>query len=223
MVYYGCQGYFALKFHMEEALIENGKSPNSAIWNPKIALFSKKYVNKINAINCTKIHDFCFIGSIDYKKTPQRKWVVDFAKKYFTKNSIFINTDTNPSWISLGEFDYSGKGLGYRPREHKNNQSREAQYREVEENEFYFTKMKQSRFILCPSGDAPWSFRFYETLMCKSIPIVENNKHTYRTKEESNINYKFIFYNKKDLNIDINYNEYIDENTKLFEQYHMLN
>lgn len=47
--------------------------------------------------------------------------------------------------------------------------------------------MCQSKFVLCPADDAPWSFRFYEVLMCKSILIVESWHHTYRTKEEANI------------------------------------
>jgi len=54
------------------------------------------------------------------------------------------------------------------------NQSKQVQYRVVKENMYYFEKMCQSKFILCPAGDEPWSFRFYETLMCKSIPIVES-------------------------------------------------
>ena len=39
---------------------------------------------------------------------------------------------------------------------------------EVDNNKFYFETMTQSKFVLCPAGDAPWSFRFYETIMCHS-------------------------------------------------------
>ena len=27
---------------------------------------------------------------------------IDFAKKHFTSNSIFVNTDNDPNWILLG-------------------------------------------------------------------------------------------------------------------------
>ena len=55
----------------------------------------------------------------------------------------------------------------------------------LEDNLYYFETMCKSKYCLCPAGDAPWSFRFYEVLMCKSIPIVASWHHTYRTKEES--------------------------------------
>jgi hypothetical protein len=215
-----CQGYMALKYHMEEALIEQKLDPSKADWAPKIALFSKKYYDEINELKHNKIYDFCFIGSIN-SNYEARLWVINFAKKYFTNNSIFINTDNNPDWELLGTFDYSNKNLGFKPKNMPNNQSKEVQYRIVKENIEYFEKMCQSKFILCPAGDAPWSFRFYEILMCKSIPIVESWHHTYRTKEESKINYKYVLY--QNIENKIIYEDYINENTNIFEKYHTLN
>ncbi len=37
----------------------------------------------------------------------------------------------------------------------------------------YYRTMCQSRFTLCPVGDFKWTYRFFEAIMCKSIPIVE--------------------------------------------------
>jgi hypothetical protein len=147
--------------------------------------------------------------------------VIDFAKKYFTSNSIFINTDNNPNWKLLGNFDYSNMNLGYCPQNEQNNQSKAVQYRIVKDNVYYFEKMCQSKFVLCPAGDASWSFRFYETLMCKSIPIVETWHHTYRTKEEANIKYKYVLY--QNIENEIIQDDYINENTRIFEICHMLN
>ena len=217
----GCQSYMALKYHMEEALTEKNIDFRYAKCNPRFAWFSQKYYNAIDNLKCDKIYDFCFIGSIiNYES---RKWVIDFTKKYFTEKSIFINTNKDINWQLLGKFDYSHKNLGFCPINTDDNQSKKAQYRYVEENLFYFKTMKQSKFILCPAGnDAPWSFRFYEVLMCKSIPIVETWHHTYRTKEESNIPYKYLLSN----NIDkkkIKYNDFINENTNIFKKYHMIN
>jgi len=216
----GVQWYMGLKYHFEEALVENNLNPIKATSCPARAVFSRRYYNQINQLNHNKIHDYCFIGSIN-SCPSRRKWVIDFAKQYFTANSIFVNTDNNPNWESLGSFDYSNKNLGFCPKNAHNNQSKNVQYRVVKENIFYFEKMCQSKFILCPGGDAPWSFRFYETLMCKSIPIVESWHHTYRTKEEANIKYKYVLYNEIEKKIPYNY--YVNENTIIFNVYHLLN
>ena len=214
------QSYMGLKYHMEDALEEKNQDKSIATNCPPYALFSHKYFNELNSLNKEKIYDYCFIGSINscYEK---RKWVIEFAKKHFTSNSIFVNTDKNPKWKLLGEFDYSHNSFGYCPKEQKDNQSRECQYRVIQDNLYYFTNMCQSKFTLCPSGDAPWSFRFYETLMCSSIPIVDSYHHTYRTLEESEIDYKYV---DKDINniSDNLYNQYIEKNTELFKKYHLL-
>jgi len=214
------QFYWGLKYHMEDALEEKLLDSSLASWNPPIAIFSNKYYNEINSLNHEKIHDFCFIGSIN-SCYERRKWVIDFAKNNFTSNSIFINTDYNSDWELLGDFDYSNKNLGFCPKNENDSQSRKVQFRIVNENVFYFEKMCQSKFVLCPAGDSSWSFRFYEILMCKSIPLVESWHHTYRTKEESEINYKYVLY--QNIENDILYDDYVNENTKLFEKHHMLN
>ena len=216
------KGYMGLKYHMIEAYLENNMSINTVNNNPNFALFSKKYCDEINNLDHNKIHDYCFIGSISscYNK---RRWVIKFAKKYFTTNSIFINTDNNVNWKLLGDFDKSNNNLGFCPKKQKNNQSKLVQYRVVQDNIFYFQTMCQSKFILCPAGDSPWSFRFYEVLMCKSIPIVKTLHHTYRTKEESNLNYKYILANIKNIEeINTFYDNLVIENSNIFKKYHML-
>ena len=123
----------------------------------------------------------------------------------------------------LGSFDYSKLNLGFCPRSQPDLQSKEVQYRIVKDNIEYFEKMCQSNFVLCPAGDSSWSFRFYEVLMCKSIPIVESFHHTYRTCEEATLNYKYILYQDiENVKNDINYDDYINENTKIFKKYHLL-
>lgn len=212
--------YMALKYHMEEALLEKGLDSNTASNSPPYALFSKKYFNEINNLKHDKIYDYCFIGSIN-SNYQARIWVIDFAKKYFTCNSIFVNTDNDINWTSLGTFDYSQKNLGFCPKQMYDSQSKKVQYRVIEENIYYFEKMCQSKFVLCPAGDAAWSFRFYEVIMCKSVPIVESWHHTNRTVEEANINYKYLLYGTS--NTDIVYDDYVNENIRIFEKYHMLN
>jgi hypothetical protein len=216
-----CQGYMALQYHMEEALIEKNLNPNDASCRPPIAIFSRKYYNEINELDHNKIYDYCFIGSIKTNRQA-REWVINFTKTHFTPNSIFVNTDKDPNWVSLGVFDYSNTNTNTYicPKDLYDNNSKAAQYRVVKENREYFEKMCKSKFVLCPAGDAPWSFRFYEVIMCKSIPLVESWHHTYRTAEEANINYKYILYNNIEKTID--YDDYVNENSKIFENYHLL-
>jgi hypothetical protein len=66
-------------------------------------------------------------------------------------------------------------------------------------------------------GDCPWSVRFYETLMCKSIPIVQSWKHTFRTTEESKLGYRYILYDEP-----VSFDEtIIIHNAQIFERNHL--
>ena len=218
-----CQGYMALQYHLEDAYTESNMDISllsHELYRPPIAIFARQYYNEINALDNIKTHDYCFIGSFE-SSYENRRWVLDFVKQHFTSNSIFINTYYTPDWQLLGDFDYSDKQLGFCPKHH--DQSRKSQYRIVQENLFYFNSMKQSRFVLCPAGDTSWSFRFYEVLMCKSIPIVESWHHTYRTAEESVIKYKYVLCQDIERYVqDKRLEEYTNENTQLFEKYHLL-
>lgn len=220
------QQYAALGYHMEDAYVENNLDLSNVNSSPPYAIFAKKYCNEIDGLDHNKKYDYCFIGSIN-SRYEARVWVIDFAKKYFTSNSIFINTDCdsnwNNNWSLLGDFDYSNRKLGYNPKADGDNQSRRVQYRVVQENLFYFGTMCQSKFVLCPKGDSSWSFRFYETLMCKSIPIVESWHDTYRTTEESDINYKYLLASDVTETNSIPYDELVNENTCTFYNYHTLN
>jgi hypothetical protein len=246
-----CQGYMGLKYHMQDALIENDLDTEIATSNPHIAIFARKYYSDLQKLDDTKKYDFCFIGSI--QSAPKvREWVITFAKENFTEKSIFINTDNDPDWKLLGSFDYSHLALGFSPKATNDTQSRDAQYRIISENRFYFETMRKSLYVLCPAGDSAWSFRFYETLMCKSIPVVITWHNTYRTKEESNLQYIYVNLNhteaarkneyhvlprKSSENLTDkyklisttlprtipNYNDCVSHNTKVFKTFHMYN
>lgn len=214
------QHYFAFKYHLEEAAEEAGKAPPCGItWNPPFAIFSRKYYSEIQVLKSEKVHDYCFIGSIESCK-ERRLWVLEFAKTYFTEKSIFVNTDGG-NWKSLGSFDLTGKQPGFCPKSQKDNQSKQVQYRRVRENLFYFTTMRQSKFCLCPAGDSSWSFRFYEILMCGSIPVVETWHHTYRTPEESKLDYRYLLFDE-DHTYTKESEEMVKHNTRLFEKHHLL-
>ena len=50
-------------------------------------------------------------------------------------------------------------------------------------DEEYYTIMSHSKFTLAPTGDCPWSYRFFEAIMCMSIPIVETNSNDIYMKD----------------------------------------
>lgn len=214
----GMIGYKALKYHMEDALKEFNMDSNLASDSPPIAIFSHQYYRDLYVLDRTKKYDYCFIGSIKSAEN-ERKWIIEFAKNKFTANSYFINTDKPKNWTKLGSFDKTNENIGYNPKVMQNNQSRDVQFRYVHENLYYFNIMAQSKFILCPRGDAPWSFRFYESLMCGAIPIVQTWHHTYRTAEESVIPYKYQLSNQETFQYN---DDIVKENDTIFQKYHLL-
>lgn len=38
----------------------------------------------------------------------------------------------------------------------------------------YFKLLANSEFVLCPNGDYIWTYRFFESIMCGAIPIIED-------------------------------------------------
>jgi hypothetical protein len=43
----------------------------------------------------------------------------------------------------------------------------------------YYDVLSSSQFVLCPSGDFVWSYRFFEATLCGAIPIVEQGCAAY--------------------------------------------
>ncbi|WP_028377701.1 hypothetical protein [Leeuwenhoekiella sp. MAR_2009_132] len=43
----------------------------------------------------------------------------------------------------------------------------------------YFKILLRSKFVLCPSGDFVWTYRFYESILCGAIPVIEEYCEVY--------------------------------------------
>jgi hypothetical protein len=43
----------------------------------------------------------------------------------------------------------------------------------------YYQLLANSKFVLCPSGDFVWTYRFFEAILCGAIPIVEESCPAY--------------------------------------------
>lgn len=46
-------------------------------------------------------------------------------------------------------------------------------------DEEYYEFLANSHFVLCPNGDFTWTYRFFESILCGAIPIVENTCDLY--------------------------------------------
>ena len=44
----------------------------------------------------------------------------------------------------------------------------------------YYNFLLSSKFILCPSGVYTWTYRFFESILCGAIPVVENHSPSYK-------------------------------------------
>ena len=44
----------------------------------------------------------------------------------------------------------------------------------------YYTLLLNSQFVLCPSGVHVWTYRFFESILCGAIPIVEQHSPCYK-------------------------------------------
>lgn len=77
----------------------------------------------------------------------------------------------------------------------------------------YYTDMCSAKFTLCPTDVYPWSYRFFEAIMCGSIPILDDG-------ELDIFSHQFKFYRKSQ---EHQYNEeWVSHNTNTFLQKHTL-
>ena len=76
----------------------------------------------------------------------------------------------------------------------------------------YYENLNSSYFGLSPVGDCPWSYRFFESVMCKAIPILGDD-------EVDNFSDGFFFFRDSDAHFydaqeaEKNYKKLIDEHT----------
>ncbi|MDF9795218.1 hypothetical protein OKW21_000481 [Catalinimonas alkaloidigena] len=79
----------------------------------------------------------------------------------------------------------------------------------------YYQLLCNSKFTLCPRGKFLWTYRFYEAIMCKSIPIVD--KHY---EEPSMWGFKYYYYQESSTHLFSQ--DIVEHNYRLFLQRHTL-
>ena len=152
---------------------------------PVRLLYPRSYVEKVAGLDHRKIHDYCFIGGLYRPETfPHRRWILDYVRQRFSDSSYFLLTDGKGQHVCLGLFDHSHTEDDiFVPKE----------VHPAERgffHEHFFRVMSASKFTLCPAGDAPWSMRFFEAIMCRSIPVVSDLSHVGRNDFERSIGYR---------------------------------
>lgn len=152
---------------------------------PTRLLYPRSFVDRVNELAGDRHVDYSFLGSLYRPEVfQQRKWVLDFARRQFTDRSYLLLSETASEHDRLGSFDHTGeeggvwvpKEVGWEDRGYFNTA--------------YFQVLRQSEFALCPAGDQPWSNRFFEAIMCRSIPIVSDEEHSGRHEFERSIGYR---------------------------------
>jgi len=67
-----------------------------------------------------------------------------------------------------------------------NNRGREFPLKAWDDEDF--RTMSRAKFVLCPRGDYPWTYRFFEAAMCGATPLVEEPSGLYANFRFRDIN-----------------------------------
>jgi len=179
------------------------------------AIYPRRFYGALD-LKSERTTDFVFIGGLhtDVPTYTNRKWIVPFIKRHFTDTSYlqFTDSNTKSDHEPMGTFDFTLRRDGLVPKEtpvHLRNRF----------DADYFANLSRSKFCLCPAGDQEWSMRFYEALMCKCIPIVLKREETYRSREESELDYRYYLASDPEF---IYREDWVEHNYMLFMRYHTL-
>lgn len=179
-----------------------------------IPVFPKGFLDNFDDMSFEKNIDYNFIGCIYINQGVEcnRQWTLEFAKTHFTNDSYFrlnSNEDFEKHEV-LGDFDYT---FSYEAPRFVEKYLR-MNLKRCRFDRDYFDVMCRSKFTLCPTGDEPWSQRFFDAIMSRSIPILEKKEHCGLYPPQRELGYKFYL-----LGDDYVYRQdWVDYNYDLFLQ-----
>jgi len=105
--------------------------------------------------------DFRAIKSFHKNDKPRKRDILIYGNfsvnTSWLRKAIYLFTKDNPL--------YTLENIGSRG---KNGQKRSW----FMSNDKFFERLRSSKFVMCPRGTAPDSFRFYDALYCGAIPVV---------------------------------------------------
>jgi len=146
-------------------------------WGKMIPKIPRSWVENIAKVDHTKIYKYMFSGSFVSKDVQKfRYWLPDFIKKHFAESDYFRATDAKQtSYTPLGSFDKTlTADHGFRPKR--------CGGKCWTFDNTYWQAMTQSKFTLCPGGDAAFSYRYYETFLAKTIPLINSLETDWQKK-----------------------------------------
>ena len=177
---------FYLKHAINELLNERENNANS------IKMFKEDHLDGCNYINNIKIpltfpmyivnhtNKLCKNKDLDYNFIGTITNKREWIKKYKKNTSIIDSSSYGRDVLKKYEIDKD-----------------------------YYNIISKSKFTLTPTGDCPWSYRFFEAIMCLSIPILDDDSNDIYMKDY------FCFFDKDEHIYDIdkaikNYNTFIN-------------
>jgi hypothetical protein len=141
----------------------NHSVPETSIGDiKKTIIFPKAITDYLKSNwNDNKLYNYSFTGLL----TSKRKNVLE---EWIHKNqNINYRIDINKEYsINIGDLYLSSS---------KNGRTFPKKSWDSE----YYNILLNSKFVICPSGDFIWSYRFFEAILCGAIPIIEEYCDTY--------------------------------------------
>lgn len=144
------------------------------------ALQALKEINLIENVNIEHTESpITYIGNKKYSLVFPRFLINHFSLEKFN-DYLFIGLVTPTRKKFLSQFSSA------KIKNSKRGRDKMTKVYDIE----YFNQLSKSKFILCPNGDFTWTYRFFESILCGSIPIIEKyhylyNGYKYFTKDDN--------------------------------------
>lgn len=173
--------------------------------SPEILLFPRSHVETALYYARTENRsiDFGFVGRVSAKivdVTRARRWVLDFARVFFTNQSHYVDTAASGgNYTALGDWDKSRQyafminpnASHFVPMHYHHLEKSQHPCSMASCDPLYFSELARMKFALAPAGDMPYSQRFFEAVMAGAVPVVENQRHTGHSLGERRLGYKY--------------------------------
>lgn len=155
-----------LKF--EELITLDHSQPKTTLGSIEVPLLYPHYV-------CTYLRsqwkqerpvDFSFSGLYSEKREEIiKRWMFknDFSEfSFLEKDNSFTTRLAKGKKILIVNPTLKGRDFPIKAWDHE-----------------YYELLLKSQFVLCPSGDYVWTYRFFESILCGAIPVVEDTAEVY--------------------------------------------
>lgn len=167
---------------LSKSLVVNHEIPETNIFGiSKPIIFPKSIVDYLHSNwKEIRLNKFSFAGLITNKRQSLiQQWMdknlddLNYTLEF--ENSVFksvLNKITKYLRIPLTNETRYGDLLVW-------NSTRGRVFPGKSWDEAYYQTLLNSKFVLCPNGDYIWSYRFFESILCGAIPVIEESCAAY--------------------------------------------